>query len=543
MERKLKAIALIFAIIMGFGITERAEARTEVTLDVFYDALSPYGEWIQHDYYGYIWQPVGVDEYWQPYRDGNWQYSDEGWIWVSGEPWGWATYHYGRWVPDEYYGWVWIPGVDWAPAYVEWYDSPGYIGWAPRPPDRNFFLEIGISVGGYGYYQPGYAFNFSYYKPYKRRHRRHHHHKRHHYYAPPEHCVYVPYEHFSHKNAKLVAVGGPYNTVVHRNTTNITNVTVINNKTVYKGPDRHHVERRSGKKIKRIDVVERDTVTYRGGRDLTKVRGNKYEVYRPKVVKSGHERPKSISKRHNGKRGYEPGYRKGMEKLGASENHSVVNRSGGNLRGDFTKREGYKQNANQKYGNKYKAGNRGSTLAPVKSPKLEVNRDINSNSYKSQSPSRYEKTYSNKNGINRDRGQRQYRNKSENFKLTGNSSKNSVSNRSKNFKAIKSQERIQNSKKPLGVSNKSLSPAKNQRDRAAYSSQKNQNKSRSLNKAQRQKSYTNRQVNKSYTYKKPANKSNSKNGVSRNPVKRSFNNSRQSFDGFGQRSLNRQVRR
>src|SRR5258708_24450962 len=46
----------------------------------------------------------------------------------------WACYHYGSWLYDPAYGWVWIPGTEWAPAWVVWREAPDYIGWAPCGP-------------------------------------------------------------------------------------------------------------------------------------------------------------------------------------------------------------------------------------------------------------------------------------------------------------------------------------------------------------------------------------------------------------------------
>src|SRR5258708_33181824 len=54
---------------------------------------------------------------------------------MSEEPFGWATYHYGRWARIRGVGWVWVPGSEWAPAWVSWRRSPDYVGWAPLPPE------------------------------------------------------------------------------------------------------------------------------------------------------------------------------------------------------------------------------------------------------------------------------------------------------------------------------------------------------------------------------------------------------------------------
>lgn len=93
------------------------------------EALAPYGRWLDHPTYGRVWQP-GVPSEWRPFTEGHWAWTSEGWTWVSSEPWGW-TFHYGRWVQDPAIGWMWIPGDDWSPAWVDWYEEDGYVGWAP----------------------------------------------------------------------------------------------------------------------------------------------------------------------------------------------------------------------------------------------------------------------------------------------------------------------------------------------------------------------------------------------------------------------------
>jgi hypothetical protein len=120
------------------GISIHAAADFEVP-------LAPLGTWVDVGAYGHCWHPRGVAVDWRPYCDGRWEYTDCGWYWDSEEPWGWACCHYGSWVDDPTYGWLWVPGTDWAPAWVSWRIGDGYIGWAPMPPRRVGF-EIGISV-------------------------------------------------------------------------------------------------------------------------------------------------------------------------------------------------------------------------------------------------------------------------------------------------------------------------------------------------------------------------------------------------------------
>ncbi len=102
----------------------------------FYESLGSYGSWFHTSDYGYVYQPVVVRERsWRPYTRGRWVFTNHGWTWFSSEPFGWACYHYGRWALLKNIGWVWIPGNQWAPAWVTWRESPGYIGWAPLPPE------------------------------------------------------------------------------------------------------------------------------------------------------------------------------------------------------------------------------------------------------------------------------------------------------------------------------------------------------------------------------------------------------------------------
>jgi hypothetical protein len=103
---------------------------------MFHDSLSSYGSWFETPDYGYVWQPVVVRETsWRPYTRGRWVCSDYGWTWLSDEPFGWATYHYGRWALLRGHGWVWVPGSEWAPSWVSWRSSGDCIGWAPLPPE------------------------------------------------------------------------------------------------------------------------------------------------------------------------------------------------------------------------------------------------------------------------------------------------------------------------------------------------------------------------------------------------------------------------
>jgi hypothetical protein len=100
----------------------------------FHEGLDGYGRWVDTPEYGSVWLPSAVGYSWHPYWDGRWVRTHAGWTWVTGEPWGWATYHYGRWAYLSGTGWGWLPGRVWAPNWVAWRFGDGYAGWCPLGP-------------------------------------------------------------------------------------------------------------------------------------------------------------------------------------------------------------------------------------------------------------------------------------------------------------------------------------------------------------------------------------------------------------------------
>jgi hypothetical protein len=126
----------------------RASVRSpggQVSVSYFHENLSPYGRWFEEPSYGWCWTPYDISAEWRPYSDGHWEYTDYGWSWAANERWGWAPYHYGRWFFDESYGWVWVPGTEWAPAWVAWRYGDDYVGWAPLPPRAGWDASIGLA--------------------------------------------------------------------------------------------------------------------------------------------------------------------------------------------------------------------------------------------------------------------------------------------------------------------------------------------------------------------------------------------------------------
>jgi hypothetical protein len=119
----------------------------EVDVTAFQEPLSMYGQWMELDPYGAVWMPAGVGPDWRPYTIGHWIFTDYGWTWVSDEPWGWASYHYGRWSYDAGLGWFWVPGTIWGPSWVAWRWGGGYVGWAPLSPVVGYEVDfIGMAI-------------------------------------------------------------------------------------------------------------------------------------------------------------------------------------------------------------------------------------------------------------------------------------------------------------------------------------------------------------------------------------------------------------
>ena len=101
------------------------------------DDLDQYGTWKDTPDYGPVWVPASVAPDWAPYTYGHWIWEEPwGWTWVDAYPWGFAPFHYGRWVSWGGY-WGWAPGPYWvrpwyAPALVAWFGGPGWglgFGW------------------------------------------------------------------------------------------------------------------------------------------------------------------------------------------------------------------------------------------------------------------------------------------------------------------------------------------------------------------------------------------------------------------------------
>ncbi len=150
--------------------TEISQRMDTAHFDQYYDQdiygaedLTSYGTWSHTQDYGYVWRPSSsaIRHYanWSPYQYGHWRWLPAfGWTWVNDEPWGWATYHYGRWI-WHHGAWYWSPYAQyrygrsiWRPALVVLGVWNNRVCWYPLP-----------------YYYSYYNYNHNYYRNRPRR--------------------------------------------------------------------------------------------------------------------------------------------------------------------------------------------------------------------------------------------------------------------------------------------------------------------------------------------------------------------------------------
>lgn len=255
MKPLIKITYITFILLLSYSCAVQKQQQPQYTqnqqvgFQVFYDELSPYGNWVDYSNYGYIWIPDVRREF-APYStNGHWVMTDYGWTWVSDYRWGWAPFHYGRWDYDNYYGWFWVPGNEWGPAWVTWRGGNGYYGWAPM--------------------RPGMNINSSYNNEYRDINRWH----------------FVRDRDFGRNDLDRYYVNrGNYTTIIH-NSTIINNTTVDRrrNTTYVAGPPEDNVQRATGRNINRVRIQDNQ-------RPGEKLGNNELKIYRPQVERNADSR-------------------------------------------------------------------------------------------------------------------------------------------------------------------------------------------------------------------------------------------------------------
>jgi hypothetical protein len=161
---------------------------------------------------------------WEPYTIGRWEWTADGWYWDSDEPFGYITYHYGRWYNDDYYGWIWVPDDQWAPAWVDWRYDDDYVGWAPLSP--------------YGVFTVGTGFYFT-----------------HEYHAPYGYWNFVAYNHFCDHNVYHYYAGSTYKYGIYNGTKFRNDYDYSNGRVINRGVGYDLVRERSGRPIRTREVI------------------------------------------------------------------------------------------------------------------------------------------------------------------------------------------------------------------------------------------------------------------------------------------------
>jgi hypothetical protein len=216
-----------------------------VNADYVHGQLSPYGNWVDVPGYGQCWQP-SVLAGWRPYNDsGHWVYTDAGLYWQSDYPWGAIPFHYGRWTWAGGYGWIWVPGYEYAPAWVFWRHADGYLGWAPLPPGA-VFVDGGWMFRGRRFaVDYGFGFGASFF-------------------------VFVGYDHLWERDYhRFILRGDEFHRIYGRS--EISRLRRDEHgRFVHEGLDRAHLERLTGRKVeerKMEEVREHDRETARADHD------------------------------------------------------------------------------------------------------------------------------------------------------------------------------------------------------------------------------------------------------------------------------------
>jgi len=245
MKANIKIVALIFVLTTSCASLPRQSSyqQTGISFQVFYDQLSPYGQWFDYANYGYVWIP-NLRESFAPYStSGYWVLTQYGWAWASDYNWGWAAFHYGRWGFDNSFGWFWVPDYEWGPAWVNWIQGDGYYGWSP--------MEPGMRINSY----------------FDRR-----------YDSRRDHWCFVRDRDFGRSNIHNYYVNRSDHERIIRNS-NVIDRTYTDNErhsTYVSGPDRESVQRTTGRRINPLPIKENN-------RPGQSIRNGELQIYRPRI--------------------------------------------------------------------------------------------------------------------------------------------------------------------------------------------------------------------------------------------------------------------
>ena len=194
---------------------ENSNSSRYVSADVVgYEDLDDHGSWRRTPENGYVWFPRTTQANWAPYHNGHWDYIEPwGYTWVDDEPWGFAPFHYGRWV--NYRGsWGWVPAAPRVQGvvYVRPVYAPALVAWVGGP-----HFAIGVAVGGHESYGSGVNVGWFPLGPRE-------------VYVPSYRVSrnYVNNVNVSNTTVNTTVVNNYYNTTIVNNNVSVTNVKYVN---------------------------------------------------------------------------------------------------------------------------------------------------------------------------------------------------------------------------------------------------------------------------------------------------------------------------
>lgn len=263
-------------------------ACTDCTISHFYEALTPYGTWVNIDD-TWCWQPsVGcADANWRPYGNrGHWVWTDSGWCWESDYSWGWAPFHYGRWWRAPGYGWMWRPDTVWGPAWVNWRQNDTHWGWAPLPPAARFETRADVGVG-FHFGGKHFGLDVGIGLDFGLRDR--------------DYC-FVPQDRFCERNLYTHFVPYDQQRALYSQTTIIQNNITINkttNNIFVNGPSSKLVEQRTNRQLRQVRISDSDVQagTVLGKTTVEDKENGTLRIYRPHVSAVAAETPAEVASR------------------------------------------------------------------------------------------------------------------------------------------------------------------------------------------------------------------------------------------------------
>jgi hypothetical protein len=343
MKSKIKNLSILLVIFLSWAIFPKQAIAQQgnVSFQVFYDQLSPYGQWVNYSNYGYVWMPDAGSDFVPYSTEGHWILTDYGWTWVSDYNWGWAPFHYGRWDYDNFYGWFWVPGNEWGPSWVTWRRADGYYGWEPMQPGISISISFGRAYNNHN-----------------------------------DHWIFVRDRDIERSNINHYNVNRADHDRIARNSTVINKTRVDNSRhsTYVSGPAKEDVQKATGRWINPVAIHDNN----KPGQNLS---NGKLQIYRPQVSKTNDKQkrpaPSKVTNMKDMKKPSERGPANQSQNIKSQDNSkkdqqnkaSKPTNTNGKAQPSQTVKSNPSNNGNKQQQNNSKPANTGSKAQPSQTVK------------------------------------------------------------------------------------------------------------------------------------------------------------------------------